>query len=151
MKEHTPRDHNTKNVAKKKAATKAAKKPTRSKLIKKLDVVFSEYIRNRYAKNGISECITCGKKDEWKKLQAGHFISRARYSTRWNEDNVQVQCYRCNVIKNGEQYLYSLYLGAEKSLELYNKSLEEFKISTHDLEKLIEHYESINKSRVCSG
>ena len=151
MKERTQKDNSNKIVVRKKVATKASKKPTRTKLIKKLDVVFSEYIRKRYCKNGISQCVTCGKKDEWKKLQAGHFISRARYSTRWDEDNVQVQCYRCNVLKSGEQYLYSLYLGAEKSLELYNKSLEDFKISTHDLEKLIEHYEAINKSKVCFG
>ena len=57
------------------------KKPTRKTLITKLDKVFSEYIRRRYAKNDIATCVTCGKKDHWKKLQAGHFMSRKHYAT----------------------------------------------------------------------
>ena len=49
------------------------KKPTRSKLVKKLDTVFSQYIRLKDSKDGIGTCVTCGKQDHWKNLQAGHF------------------------------------------------------------------------------
>ena len=71
---------------------KKPKKPTRTSIVKKLDTVFSIYIRRRYAVNDIAKCVTCGKQDHWKSLQCGHFMSRKHLSTRWNEDNCQVQC-----------------------------------------------------------
>ena len=91
----------------------------RKQLIKKLDSVFSEYIRRRYAKNDIAECYTCGKRDHWKRLQCGHFQSRKHYSTRWNEDNCQVQCVGCNMFKGGEQYKFGMKLGEKKAKKLY--------------------------------
>ena len=43
------------------------RKPKRKGLVKKLDTVFSEYIRRKYAdKKGIVSCYTCGKKAYWK-------------------------------------------------------------------------------------
>ena len=119
---------------------KTSKKPLRKNLIKELDTVFSQFIRLRYAKNEIAECVTCGKKDHWKKLQAGHFMSRANYSTRWNEDNVQVQCVGCNVYHSGEQYKFSLYLGKKLSEELFVKSKEIVKFADVELQEMIEYY-----------
>jgi len=119
-----------------------AKKLSRKSLVLKLDLIFSQYIRQRYAKDGIAECITCGKKDEWKKLQAGHFMSRRHYSTRWDEDNVHVQCYSCNVMQQGQQYLFSKYLGEELSITLLNKSREIAKFADVDLLEKIEYYKS---------
>lgn len=119
----------------------AKKKPSRSHLVKKLDTVFSQYIRRRYAKNDIAECVTCGKRDHWKKMDAGHFMSRKHYSTRWDEDNVQVQCKSCNLYNQGEQYKYSIFLGDQKSEELYMKSKQTVKISNFELEELIEIYQ----------
>ena len=86
---------------------KTAKKPTRSKLVKKLDTVFSQYIRQSNSVNEIATCFTCGKKDHYKKLQNGHFQSRRHYSTRWDETNCQVQCAGCNVFRFGEQFIFS--------------------------------------------
>ena len=119
---------------------KVAKKPLRKNLIKELDTVFSQYIRLRYAKNEIAECVTCGKKDHWKKLQNGHFMSRANYSTRWDEDNCQVQCMGCNVFKSGEQYKYSLYLGNKLAEELYLKSKQIIKFADVELIDMIDYY-----------
>lgn len=119
---------------------KVAKKPLRKNLIKELDIVFSQFIRLRYAKNEIAECVTCGKKDHWKKLQNGHFMSRSNYSTRWNEDNCQVQCMGCNVFKQGEQYKYSLYLGNNLSEELYIKSKQIVKFADVELIDIIDYY-----------
>ena len=59
------------------------KKASRKTIVKKLDTIFSIYIRRRYSKDDISECVTCGKQDHWKSLQAGHFMSRKHYSTVW--------------------------------------------------------------------
>jgi hypothetical protein len=117
-----------------------AKKPARKTIITKLDNIFSQYIRLRYSKNEISECVTCGKQDHWKKLQAGHFCSRKHYSTRWDEDNVQVQCSGCNVFRYGEQYLFSKYLGTELSEELLIKSRKIQKFTDFELLEMIEIY-----------
>ncbi len=117
------------------------KKPTRSKVVKKLDVVFSQYIRLSNAdKNGICTCVTCGKKYHWKQIQAGHFMSRKHYSTRWVEDNVKPQCYGCNVMQQGQQYRFSKYLGNNLSEELYNKSKEVVKFTTDELQDKITYY-----------
>jgi 5-methylcytosine-specific restriction endonuclease McrA len=119
---------------------KTSKKPLRKNLIKELDTVFSQYIRLRYAKNEIAECVTCGKKDHWKKLQNGHFMSRTNYATRWDEDNCQVQCMGCNVFKSGEQYKYSLYLGNKLAEELYLKSKQIVKFADVELIDMIDYY-----------
>ena len=84
---------------------------TISKLKKKLDKVFSEFIRRRNADHlGFINCFTCGVKKHWKEQQAGHFQSRSHHSTRWDEVNVQVQCVKCNMFRQGEQYKFGLYL-----------------------------------------
>ena len=123
------------------------KKIPRSKLIKKLDKVFSLYIRQRNAINEISTCFTCGKQDHWKHLQCGHFQSRRHYSTRWDEINCQVQCAGCNVFKYGEQFIFgknlNLEFGEGTSEELYLKAKQIIKFSNNDLEDLITKYNSL--------
>jgi len=116
------------------------RKPSRKTIVNNLDKVFSEYIRRRYAKNGIAECVTCGKKDHWKNLQAGHFMSRKHYATRWDEENVEVQCMACNVYRYGEQYLFAKHLGQEKADELLAKSRTMVKLKDWELEEMIEKY-----------
>ena len=118
------------------------RKVTRKGLIKKLDKVFSEYIRQRTANaNGYVTCVTCGKTDYWKNMDAGHFISRKHLSTRWHDQNVQVQCKSCNVFRYGEQYKFSLWLGSDKSKELYDLSKKTLKLDNYDLQDLIKIYE----------
>jgi hypothetical protein len=120
---------------------RTAKKPTRSKLVKKLDVVFSQYIRLSNAdNNGYCICITCNKKFFWKEIQAGHFMSRKHYSTRWDERNVKPQCVACNVYRAGEQYKYSLYLGNNLSKKLLEQSRELRKFTNIELEEMIADY-----------
>ena len=122
-----------------------AKKPSRKTLVKKLDIIFSQYIRRRYAVNNIATCVTCGKKDHWKNLQAGHFMSRKHYATRWDPQNVEVQCAGCNVFRYGEQYKFGLYLGKELAEELHMKSRLVAKFSDVDLQDMIEEYTNIVK------
>tara|TARA_R110000823_G_scaffold313977_1_gene442200 strand:+ start:349 stop:738 length:390 start_codon:yes stop_codon:yes gene_type:complete len=123
-----------------------AKKLTRSKLVKKLDTIFSQYIRQKNADNEISTCFTCGKKDHWKKLQNGHFQSRRHYSTRWDEINCQVQCAGCNVFKYGEQYVFGNKLdqkfGEGTSRRLHIKAQQIIKLSDSDLEDMIKRYKN---------
>ena len=125
-----------------------SKKISRTTLVKKLDAVFSIYIRNRYAVNEIAECYTCGKKDHYKKLQAGHFASRRHYSTRWNEYNVQVQCYGCNIANQGMQFQFGKNLcsqyGDNFADDLMIESKQIRKFTDVELQELIEHYTQLN-------
>jgi hypothetical protein len=84
-----------------------------SKLKKELDKWFSLYIRLRYSENGLCQCFTCGKVDHYKKLQCGHFQSRRHHATRWNEQNCQVQCVKCNMFEQGEQWKFGISLNAK--------------------------------------
>ena len=118
------------------------KKLTRSKLVKKLANIFSQYIRLGNSKNGNCTCVTCGKVGDWKNggMQAGHFMSRKHYSTRWDERNVKPQCVGCNMFKAGEQYKFSLYLGGKLSEELLEESRKIRKFTSDELEEMVIHY-----------
>ena len=119
-------------------------KKSKSKLVKKLDSIFSKYIRLKHSKNGVCSCFTCGRKYEVKKIQAGHFMSRRHYSTRWDEDNVRPQCYGCNIGNQGRAYEFGLNLNNEqegKADELLIRSRELVKFSTGDIEMLIANYQ----------
>lgn len=122
------------------------KKLTRSKIVKKLDTVFSQYIRLKNSVDEISTCFTCGKQDHWKKLQNGHFQSRKHYTTRWDEINCQVQCAGCNVFKYGEQYKFGLNLDAKygegTARRLHIKAQQIIKLSDFELEDMIKRYKN---------
>lgn len=123
------------------------KKPTRSQLVKRLDNLFSEYIRRRNTDfRGTTKCFTCGKEEHWKKLQCGHFQSRKHYATRWHETNCQVQCAACNVFRYGEQYKFGLNLdnefGEGIAEELLNLSKNIVKLSNVDLLDKIDYYKN---------
>ena len=121
------------------------KKKTTTQLKKELDKWFSQYIRLRRADaNGLVECFTCGKIDHWKKQQAGHFQSRRHLTTRWNELNVQVQCVRCNMFNQGEQYkfgkLLDVRIGDETSEKLERLSKHTAMFRRVDYLEMIEKY-----------
>ena len=117
----------------------------RSTIIKKLDAIFSLYIRNCYAdSNGQVKCITCQRFYPIAKIQNGHFISRKNYATRWSEDNVAPQCYGCNVMQQGQQFLFSKWID-EKYGEGYSQTILErsrttVKFSNPELLDMIELY-----------
>lgn len=68
----------------------------------KLDTIFSEFIRLRDSiEDGICRCISCGKTDHYKKMDAGHFINRKHLSLRFSEVNVNAQCRSCNRFDEG--------------------------------------------------
>ncbi len=123
---------------------------TISKLKKDLDKVFSLYIRLRYAsKDGIVKCFTCDKTAHYKKMHAGHFMSRKHHATRWNEDNVQVQCPKCNLFGQGEQYafgkLLDIRIAEGKAEELQELSRTTVKYMRYEYEDMIKHYkEKVN-------
>jgi len=125
-------------------------KPTVSKLKKKLDTIFSKYVRLKHAdKNGYVKCYTCGVKKYWEKdgMQAGHFMSRKHTATRFDEQNVKPQCYSCNCHFYGRQFEFGQNLDKEfgegTAETLLQKSRQTQKNTVSDMQNLIELY--INK------
>ena len=130
-----------------------SKKVSRKNLVKRLDNIFSQYIRLRNANaQGIAECYTCGKKDHWKKLQCGHFMSRKSYSTRWDEMNCNVQCVKCNMFEQGMSYVFGLNLnkdfGDGTAEGLLQKSKQIVKLENYELEALITKYTDLVKKKM---
>lgn len=126
------------------------RKVTRKNLVKKLDTIFSEYIRRKYSdKNGIVKCYTCNKKAYWKGegMQNGHFISRASRILRWDENNCRPQCYACNCMRYGQNYIFAMNLnkefGYDIASELLRKSKKILKLSNDELISLINKYKNL--------
>ena len=88
-----------KNTKKRKADDGQPKKRTKRKpdLVKKLDRVFSLYIRLRDAMpSGFVRCISCGKIKRFEDVDCGHYFSRTHMATRFDEDNCNAECRSCN-------------------------------------------------------
>ena len=81
---------------------------------KKLDTIYSQYIRQKDAdKDGMNYCYTCGVKKHYKELQCGHFAPRQYLSLRYEEKNTKPQCYACNMLYNGQPSAFAVKLKAE--------------------------------------
>ena len=117
---------------------------TVASLKKKADKVFSLYIRNRDSENGFAECITCGVQKPIGQMQAGHFVSRRVNTLRFDEINVNAQCYSCNVMKHGDIYQYAkaldLKYGDGTAEELHSRRFETHSFTIDELKKIIEDY-----------
>lgn len=118
---------------------------TRKKLIARLDKVFSQWIRQKDADHrGYVECWTCGKVLPWSRVDAGHFQSRAKFSTRWDEMNVKPQCKGCNGFRSGEQFKFARKLdavyGEGTAEEIERISNQTRKFSVEELEALVDVY-----------
>jgi len=82
-------------------------KARRGLLIRKADARWSLKVRTGAAdKNGMVKCFTCDYVAPIKKMQCGHYISRAYKYTRWDPDNMRPQCYGCNVLARGKAHLF---------------------------------------------
>lgn len=119
----------------------------RSQAVKRLDSWFSKYIRLRDAdSSGYVRCITCGTRKLWKEVDAGHFQTRAKYSTRWDERNVNAQCKGCNMVNGGQQYVHGLAIdkkfGEGTADELVILSNKIIKLSTREILDLAEEYKN---------
>lgn len=86
---------------------------------KKLDEIFSVYIRLKYANsNGFCKCISCGHMHHWTRIQNGHYMSRQYLSTRFDENNCRPQCVACNIFQHGNIQLYRRGLVKEIGAEM---------------------------------
>lgn len=120
---------------------------TRSQLVKKLDTVYSQYIRLKKSdKNGYCTCITCGGRFYWKDIQNGHYVSRGKYPTRWLDMNCHPQCMRDNVFLRGMYIEYTMFMidtyGRDAVDALLKLSTETHKIPTAELKDKITYYKT---------
>lgn len=71
--------------------------------IKMAQIIFNKYIRLRDKEEN---CISCGKHINGVR-HASHYLSAGGHSAiRFNEDNIWVSCYKCNVMLSGNQVEY---------------------------------------------
>ena len=110
---------------------------------KQADAYFSTYVRMRDADaKGIAPCITCNIRKHWKQLQNGHFVSRKTSLLRYDEENCNAQCYSCNVMRYGEQYLYAKALddkyGDGTADKLMNQRHTTHKFTIDELQQIVE-------------
>tara|TARA_R110000787_G_scaffold261999_1_gene367352 strand:- start:21 stop:410 length:390 start_codon:yes stop_codon:yes gene_type:complete len=118
----------------------------RQRLKNKIDKVFSIFIRTRFANHaGYTSCYTCGVVKHWREMDAGHFQSRGKLSTRWHELNVFQQCKMDNGFKNGEQFKFARQLDADygegTAEEIERLSNQTRKYTIAELRDMLKHYQ----------
>ena len=77
---------------------------------------------------GLGECYTCGKTIPVKEGDAGHCISRRIKSTKYNRQNVKLQCKKCNKWLNGNTVNFIKNMGIDMYSQLLELSMRSFKI-----------------------
>jgi ribosomal protein S26 len=112
-------------------------------LVKAAQLVFNKYIRER-DKNEL--CISCKQKP--KKVNAGHFWNaNNHWNVRFDEDNVHVQCERCNSYLSGNLLEYRTNLiskiGAERFNQLEARARVTRKFTKDELKELIKKYKKM--------
>lgn len=119
--------------------------------VKKLDSVFSQYIRLRDAMpNGMIRCISCGQLKPYEKFDNGHFHSRTHMSTRFDEDNCHAECKFCNRFKADHMIGYRENLirkiGQMRFDKLDWKAHQTKHWTDFELKEMIKYYRALNKA-----
>lgn len=136
-----------KTAQKKSKNKKTPRQKTRAQLVKELDTIFSRYVRKRDADEyGYCSCITCGRQHLWShgnQMNAGHFMSRGKYGTRWEEKNVNAQCVACNKWQAGRQFEHGIAIDLKYGPGTADWLLIQSNLkgpSVHEIKELIEVY-----------
>lgn len=83
-------------------------------LIKKTDTMFQLMRRMECSdKNGMAECVSCGRIHHYKLMDGGHFIqkgSTGNFGSRYKPNNVWPQCKYCNKELSGNYTEYRVRL-----------------------------------------
>ena len=122
-------------------STKPKKQKTVAKLKEEAAVLLQKLVRMKAAdENGLASCVTCGKRQHYKEMDGGHFISRKWTATKLVEENIHPQCKGCNQYASGRHDDYSLYMvdtyGIEMVRELNDKKRELCKQNRIELEDI---------------
>lgn len=116
------------------------KQKSLSTLIHELDRLVSEVVR-RNASNysGDCECISCGMKDNWTRMDCAHFVDRGNMNTRFNLLNLAPSCRQCNRMnEDWHKAKWAEKLGPEMVAYLEREGRSMRKLMRYELEKGIE-------------
>jgi hypothetical protein len=117
-------------------------------LVKAAQLVFNKYIRER---DKDELCISC--KQIPKKVNAGHFWNaNNHWNVRFDEDNVHVQCERCNSYLSGNLLEYRtnlcLKIGQERFNQLEARARVTRKFTKDELKEIIKTYKQKIKNEI---
>lgn len=124
------------------------KKISLSAAKKRAWAAMSKWIRTNDSDNGYCTCVTCGWTGEISSMQAGHFIPKAQGNAIYfEESNVHVQCYRCNInlSSNGPEY-YTFMLrtyGQEEIDRLRELAKTKVKFTVHEYLNIERKYKEL--------
>ena len=122
----------------------------RQSAMKAADKWFSEWIRLRDSdENGMAFCVTSRKRirKHWRDLDCGHYISRAKMATRYNERNAHAQSGSANRFQGGHFIEHGIAIerlhGAGTRAELERLAMMECKRSAQDFQHIADHYHGL--------
>lgn len=113
-----------------------------NKLHKKLWNLISKYVRITEGK-----CYTCGVVKDYREMDCGHFLHKAKNSKlAYERKLLHCQCSRCNRYLSGNLLEYTIRMIKDYGLPQAEKWKQEsnkiYKWKREELEKLIEEYKS---------
>lgn len=116
-------------------------------IVKRLDEVFSKYIRLRdsFVRNGIRrvQCPLCWSIIPREKAQNMHFVKRSVMKYRFSEINCHAGCYRCNVALHGNYIVYTRRMQMKYWLSKVDEMIRDkqtYKRYTRELKEMINEY-----------
>lgn len=114
---------------------------SRKTLIKKLDSIFSLFIRLRDKRLNRGYCLLCNKRP----IECCfHWIGRGSYATRWDEDNAVGSCFGCNFEETFRKQKYRdkhiALIGIEEREILEALARQKTHFSNSDLQEMIEEF-----------
>jgi len=111
---------------------------------------FSKMIRARDEIDGYFRCPTCGKIKPIDQADAGHYITRARKVTMFDEKNVHAQCRHCNRFQEGNHFIFRQWLvdkyGAAEVEAMELRANTTGGYSTVDLQLMAKEYRERTKA-----
>ena len=121
-----------------------------SKAKKKAWGAFSKWVRkSRADQYGMVKCCSCETTLPWELMQAGHFIPGRKNAVLYSPFGVHPQCYRCNIILNGNWPDYYAFMdktyGGGMIDVLLKLSNEVVQMKAHDHMAVYEKYDKLLK------
>jgi len=109
--------------------------------LKMTQQVFNKFIRQR---DEGKPCFSCGKKINGVVHASHYYNANNHYNVRFDENNVFICCYKCNVQLSGNLIEYGInlekYIGKEEFIILREKAYLTRKFTKDELKELIKIY-----------
>jgi hypothetical protein len=128
---------------------KKPKKLTVSKIKKKAWVEFSRFVRTRDTNNLGTQCYTCGKYYDFKRMDAGHFQPGRHNIFTFDERQVHAQCDYCNRWQRGNWPSYLKHMVEDYGQEAVDQMLDDRTVvkpmKVYEYEEIYNKYKAVNK------